>query len=318
MSFEWLFQLLKWLSQFLLFGCGLWALRSDSYRKDEHSGRRRLTGLGWAKVFLFLISFCFFVVSDIIERRVSQIRAAVQAQTIEMQQKQLDYMRRVFLLQFEVTALKLTWPMDSDSRRDLMLNFEKIRERISGGRDPASSLDFLEGALQDGLVHVIPARHGKFVMLVETPSGSKRSFDQQSVAWDVLERSVASAFRGLRLELESGRVLLDPVFAHWPCELRVTQSRLEFIIPKPGVRYGELENATVFAVTGSGYRDGPQTLRLTALDPAVKLDMRIELQWKPDQGGRETFGQGGVMVRLNRLRSGPHRLNALIDSGSSP
>jgi hypothetical protein len=302
--------LLKWAAQLLLFASGVWALLgTESLHKDPTTGRRRLTASGWTRVLLLAVGLALFAAMDYQERNAARVRALLAEQQSRQQQAQIEYLRRLFLMQFELARLRIGWYLDAQSRATIARKLEASAAELRA--DPY--LIYLSGAFLNGEVSVTRAKGDRWqldVRLMRPLGMHSMRYDQDSLAWRKLEDALVAVFGGCRLELASGELVADLLGRHWPTELH-NQRTLDFVIEKPGLALGVLESAQLVALCPPELQRMPGRVHLLSEDTKVRLDQDIELAWGPEALYSYVDEDGNEQV-ITRLRAGPHRLATTI------
>lgn len=299
--------LLKWAAQVLLFASGLWALMGvEASHRDDTTGKRRLTGNGWAKVMLLVVGLGLFVASDVHERKTSEQRRKLAERDAYDKALQVQYLQRLILLQFDLAALEVRWKPDSEEVASLS---SALVQSLPSEVDPTERA-YLECALRTGDLSISRTRQGRFRLDVRCYRGQgmfAESYDYGSPQWTLLEQALIDAFGGLRIELESGLLVAEPLGRHWPCEVRVDDGELVFTLERPAIKIGQLDGARVVLVTAPDARSAPRQLRLKSHDTNVELDAPLDVTWR-EEVLREVEDPDGATYRTTRLRSGPNDL----------
>ncbi len=319
---------LKWLAQALVVIVGVWGLFTEPFRVDPETGRKSLGGVGWLKIVLLAVGFGVFVVSDWNESKRAEVESARQEQQIESQARNLDYLRRLLLLQYRLSNLELTLEFP----RPVL---ERFRGRIEGFRGEgvdATQLAYLGSALLAGQTSIrYRNRHeGDLDYWLNRPQGViSTSVDGSSDPWRAFVSALSELFGGLfQIRSGSGRVLVDLLSPAYPIELGFRDGALVVSIPEPGIRLDELSGEVFFVcgqfehlytdspyeVDGEDYEEpeddertrrrvarkiGPDRVRLASGDPRVQLDQEFDVNWTPhvvreqaDWERDETYGSG--------------------------
>jgi len=299
--------LLKWVAQVLLFASGLWALMGvEASHKDDATGKRRLTGNGWAKVMLLVVGLGLFVASDMQERKTAEQRRKLAERDAYDKAQQVEYLQRLILLQFDLAALEVRWKPDAN---ELAALSAALLDGGASAMDPSEAA-YLECALRTGGLSIARTRQGRFrldVRCYRAQGMFSASYDYGSPQWQRLERALIDAFGGLRIELESGLLVAEPLGRHWPCEVRVDDGELVFTLERPAIKIGQLDGARVVLVAAPDARSAPQHLRLRSRDANVELDETLDVAWR-EETLREVEDPEGMVYRTTRLRAGPFDL----------
>lgn len=300
--------LLKWAAQVLLFASGVWALLgAETFRVDPLSGGRRLTLNGWTKILMLLTGFALFIATDLQERRRSRVALLQAEQQSREQARQLDYLRRLFLLQFEVAGLDFEWELDAATRA--MLERELASPEAAAVRD----------ALLAGKLETRRAGGERWSLHVDVERGGERfarGFEQGGPEWNALERALLALFAGARVELAGGELLAEPLGRHWPCRFTASEGRLGFSLERPGVALGAFEDAQLVVVGGAGVARLPRALSVRSTDPKLALEQRLELDWSSEERERWVDGAGEHVVTRQRSAALPLSASFVADLGS--
>lgn len=303
--------LLKWLAQVLIFASGLWALLgAESIRADPSTGRKRLTPSGWARVALLAIGVILFAASDYQERqaararaRLAELEAQQQREVIEALREQLDYTRELYLLQFELTRLRVAFEVGAEDRQALAAALAPSDDEERADED----LKYFA----NGNLSVRRAIGERWEVEYHLPRrGLDGVYAQDSLAWNKLERALRDLV-GCRLELASGELLVDLLGRHWPCEFDYDGSQLAFVIEKPGIALWHLRDAQLFVECPPSRKRMPARLVLRAEDLKLELASEFDLVWRVEELYSYVDADSNDQT-VTQLVAGPHPLNARV------
>lgn len=316
-----LVQVFKWLSQLLILFGGTWALISRTHEQDPSTGRRKLTQSGWMKLSILSVGFVLFTLSEF--QNQAQQREAIRAReqtiklrddAIEKQNAQLEYLRSLFLLQHELSALEVSWPVDRNTFVRSLRAYWK--QQVKADRDLGTDLQYIEDAFNHTWLHVRKIASGNFGLqvLVRRVFGmTLMQFSQEQPEWMAFNAAIRSILGDrFEIELAPGVVIADLARKHWPCELNIENFEITFTVEKPGVSLGQLEDASVTFWGGDLEPSRmPKRIRLRSRDPRVTLNQQFEPRWRKVVLFHTKDGDGHE-VRYTNLKAGPFALSASI------
>lgn len=316
-------QLLKWLSQVLIAVGGVWALLSDTHERDLTTGRRRLTQSGWMKLSILAVGFGLFALTEVQNRAQQQEAIRSRDQEIKRQNAQLSYLRKLFLLQHELSAVEVSWPLSERGLTDFSQLLLGYGEQVKAGPELKTNLQYINTAFRNSMrsgnnwLNVRQIARGRFGLqvLVSRPLGMKlMQFSDEQHEWKAFDAAIQQLL-GDRFEIEvaPGVVIADLAKKHWPCEFSIDGSTLHFTVEKPGVSLGQLEGASV-TFWGGNLESArmPKRLRLRFKDPKVTLDQQFELKWEEVVLFSARNEEDGYEVKYSNLKAGPSQLSASI------
>ena len=150
---------------------------------------RRLSAHGWTKLTLLIITFAFFILSDVNDKKAADERTAEA-------RRQATTLRQLYLAQFRVSRLSVTWRPDRNAMNLLVTS-------ASGGH-PANpnELLYLHTALEHGeiVLRAASANRGLMFYSVARPQGdaSGGPYRPEDMAWQAVENSLYRLWAGLR------------------------------------------------------------------------------------------------------------------------
>ena len=340
-------EVVKWLSQILILLAGASALFSDTHKQDPATGRRMLTRSGRIRLSLLVVGLVLFMLTEY-KNRVQQreaIRKEMEAhqeairekeeairereerikwqnETIQKQDVQLKYLRRLFLLQNEVSAVEVSWPLSGKDLTDFSQSLLGYGQQVKAESELKTNLQYINTAFKNSLrsgnnwLNVRQLARGQFGLqvLVSRPLGTKlMQFSEEQPEWKAFDTAIRQLL-GDRFEIEAapGVVFADLARKHWPCELSIDSSVIRFTVEKPGISLGQIEGANVTFWGGNiNATKMPKRLRLRFKDPKVALDQQFELKWK-EIVLFSAINEDGYEVKYSNLKAGPFKLSATI------
>lgn len=323
-------QFFKWLSQLLILVGGVGALRSDTHELDSTTGRPRLTHNGRMKLSILAVGFFLFILTDFQNR--AQQREAIlireheirlQDKAIEKQNTQLEYLRRLFLLQHEVSAVEVSWPLSDQDIEDFSQSLLSYGEHHRADSKVKTNLQYINDAFKNSMssgnswLNVYQIALGRFALqvLICRPFGMKLiEFPEEQPEWKAFSAAIQKLL-GDRFEIEvaPGVVLADLAKKHWPCEVSIDSSTIHFKVEEPGVTLGQLEGASITFWEGDiKTARMPKRLSLRFKDPKVELDQQFELKWEEFVLFSATNEEEGYEVKYSNMKAGPFQLYAKI------
>jgi hypothetical protein len=317
-------KLLKWLSQILILVGGVWALFSDTHERDPTTGRRNLTRSGWLKLSIFGIGFALFALTERQSEMQHHEASRIQEEQIKQQKHQLDILQELFLLQREVSAVDVSWPL---SAKDQTV----FSESLLGYRDQSSSvspelktnLQYIDAAFRNSMrphnnwLNVREIARGRFGLqvLVSRHAPPKLvQFSEDQPDWKVFASAIGRLLGDrFEIDLAPGVVIADLAKKHWPCALSIGDCTIHFTVEKPGVRLGQLEGASV-TLWAAVNRTAQLLKRLHLLlkDPRVEGDQQFELDWTEVVLFSAKDEEEGYEVKYSNLKAGPFPLSTRI------
>jgi hypothetical protein len=316
-------QLLKWLSQVLIVVGGVWALVSDTHERDLATGRRRLTQSGWMKLFILAVGFGLFVLTDVQNRAQQQEAIRIRDQEIKRQNAQLSYLRKLFLLQHELSAVEVSWSLSERDLGDFSQVLLGYGEQVQAGPELKTNLQYINTAVRNSMrsgnnwLNVRQIGRGRFGLqvLISRPLGMKLTqFSNEQHEWKAFDAAIQRLL-GDRFEIEvaPGVVIADLAKKHWPCEFSIVGSTVHFTVERPGVSLGQLEGARVTYWGGNLERARmPKRLRLRFKDPKVTLDQQFDLEWEEVVLFSARNEDDGYELKYSNLKAGPFQLPVSI------
>lgn len=337
MNLEFGIVLLKWISQALIAVVGVWGLISDPFEKDPATGKRRLNRAGWLKIALLAIGFFLFALTDVDERRSSRAQQERQAHQIEMQRKtveaqetQLAYLRRLILLQYRMSEIGLLLEFPEPFMNRMRSSIQSYKPKSPQVKIDKTQLAYIATALSVGtaVVRFDGNGHGELQYSLnrhQGPTGGRVS--EPDGEW----RSFRAAFRALfgerfEIQSESGRTLIDLLNPTSRTEVTFGGNSVSINMRDPEVRLDELNGSLMFVcgkdallfviedVFGGDEKGQPKTpkkigfgplkARLTSRDPRVEWNQEIPLEWNP--------------VVLRTVEESEERISELGEWHSSP
>jgi hypothetical protein len=298
--------ILKWFSPALILVGGLWALLTETTLTDP-LGRRRLTGSGWMKVLVLVVGFMLFTATELEDSSRRREQVAMRDAQIAKQNEELEYLRRLFLLQHELSAVEVSWPLrDQDYHR-----FGSIVNGKQPLLDISDASIYVERAFQYGRIEAVPAattgRARLDVALLRPQGLYTHRFTPDQLEW----KSFEAAIHGLlgnrfQIEIAPGVLLADLVGKHWPCQVTITNHRIAFMIDRPGVGLAHLEKASATFLGGDLQPEAmPTAVRIRSLDPRVTWNQEFTLAWRVEViehfQASEEYG-----ADYTRLKAGPY------------
>ncbi len=287
-------RVLKWISQVGLVIVSAWSLwdarsiREEQGETDRMVPRvqqgflRRLSAHGWTKLTLLLITFAFFILSDINDKKAADERTAEA-------RRQATTLRQLYLAQFHVSRLSMTWRPDGDTMKWLVTSV-----RDAPRLNPNESL-YLPTALEHGEIVLRGASGNRGLMFysVARPQGeaSGGPYRPEDMAWQAIENSLYNVWAGLRIEFEGGSTIIDPLGAHWPCDVRFNKGEITFSAANPGIDLAAFSVMTPKIVVRSGRqaqtssdaecapRNLPSSITVRSEDPRLHWSQEIKIGW---------------------------------------
>jgi hypothetical protein len=285
-------RILKWVTQVGLVIVSAWSLWDGKTIREEQGGRditlsgpygflRRLSAHGWTKLTLLAVTFAFFILSDVNDKKAADERTAEA-------QRQATTLRQLYLAQFRVSRLSVTWRPDGNALKLLVNSASSDR--------PANPNDllYLRTALEHGdlLLRAASANRGLMFYSLARPQGevSGGPYRPEDMAWHAVENSLYTLWAGLRIEFEGGSTVIDPMGAHWPCDVRFNKGEVTFSAANPGIDLGAFVTMPKIVVrTGRQAaassdapcvpRNLPSSITIRSEDPRLHWSQEIKIRW---------------------------------------
>jgi hypothetical protein len=313
---------LQWVAQILTVLAGIWALFGETTVRDQRTGRRHLTPLGYAKIGLILVAFSLYLATDRENARKRESEAAAREAQLRVQAQQLTFLRQLFLYEHGLSAVAIGWPLAEQ-------DYARVEAALRVA--PKATLDAAAPSFRDYLATAF--RHGelrssttadvrpRLTLSLLRPQGMYiHDFAGPSPEWDLFQLALrtltTTQFQLVRLD---GGTLIDLIGRHWPCDVLVADGRLTFTLRSPGIRFPDLTDSPVyFEAADSAVSSLPGSVTLHSLDPRLLLDTTIVPHWHrhvwrtiqvSEDYTKELATQRSDTVRLNAL------LQLLPDSG---
>jgi len=299
-------RILKWVSQVGLIIVSAWALwdartiREEQGETDKVVPRvrqgflRRLSAHGWTKLTLLVVTFAFFILSDVNDRKAADERTAEA-------RRQATTLRQLYLAQFRVSRLSLTWRPDRDAMKLLV-------DSASADRPPnPNELLYLRTALEHGdiVLRAASANRGLMFYSLARPQGeaSGGPYRPEDKAWQAVENSLYRLWAGLRVEFEGGSTIIDPLGAHWPCDVRFNKGEVTFSAANPGIDLGAFATMSKIVVRSGRQaetssdaecapRNLPSSITIQSEDPRLHWSQEIKIGWIGTVVDKQTRSDG--------------------------
>lgn len=172
---------LKGLSQVLILVGGIWALLSDTYEIKPTSGRRQLTRGSWMKVSILAVGFILFVMTEF--QNHSRHKADIKWRDDELEDRkmQIEYLRRLFLLQHEISGIEVSWTLSSEDVKNLATSLRRYAKKVEIPIQREAEFNCIVDALHTGWLHILHATGSGFLMygskgetnVIPTPNNSR-------------------------------------------------------------------------------------------------------------------------------------------------
>ena len=231
-----------------------------------------------------------------------------QSEQVALQEKQLGEMRRLYLAQYRLTGVEISWavPADTDA------NARAVFEQSTG----------IDRSLRTYL-----AEAGELAV-TQSPDKALKLFANMRTGyqWYALDSAPALAFEkvlrltracDLSVTLAPEISVVDMRDQAMPCSAKLSKQRFSRRPAKvvsitvgqlPEIRLSQLDDAQfTFQISGDDRQGLPERIRLRALDPAVSLDAELTMNWKEVVVGERVLGPGDAEP-IMAFSSGPHRV----------
>jgi hypothetical protein len=313
----------KWLSQALILLGGVWAIFSPE--RELVPRRLGLTYSGWLKLSILALGFSLFALTELQTQAQQREVTRIKNEEIRQQKEQLSYLRKLFLLQHELAAVEVSWPLTDRDQRAFSESLRGFGKQVKGGPELLGNLQYIDTAFRQSMragnwLNVRKLARGQFGLqvLVSRPLGMRLvQFSEDEPEWKAFDAAMRGFF-GDRFEIEiaPGIVVADLARRHWPCELSVKRSMIHFTIEKPGISLGQLDGASLTFWGGNVDASRvPKEVRIVCRDPKVLCDQKFELRWEAVILYSAKNVEDGYEVSYKNLKTGPFPFSVSIQYG---
>lgn len=236
---------------------------------------------------------------------------ASQLQQIKLQEKVLDESRRLYLAQYKLSGIEISWQLSPDVIQKMKEHFDARHPTTKAPlfRDAA----YLKGAvtaggsLQENKLGITLDRNNqpKLVWSLRRPMGLAGgeyalNSPEGKAFLDALSVAIPQFFY---VKVEPAAVIVEMDQSLYPPQIKISGGRIFFTIDNPDVKLSQLQNV-IFTLQAFEYDGNPpiaKKIRIRLLDDKVDFDSELPLDWQtcatkkiifePDEG---TAFQEGV------------------------
>lgn len=316
---------LQWVAQILTVSAGVWALFGETTARDQGTGRRHLTPLGYVKIGLILVAFSLYVATDRENARKRDSEMAARKRQLQVQAQQLTFLRQLFLYEHGLSAIAIEWPLGEHDYARVDAALRLAPKAILNAADrffrEYLAIAFRHGELRSSTTADVRPR---LTLSLLRPQGMYiHDFAGPSREWDLFQLALrALTTTQFQLVRSDGSPLIDLIGRHWPCDVLIADGQLTFTLRSPGIRFPDLTDTTVyFEAADSATGVLPRKVTVHSLDPRLLLDTTIAPHWRrhvwrviqvTEEYTKELATQRSDTVRLNAV------LRLFPDSGVTP
>jgi hypothetical protein len=225
---------------------------------------------------------------------------------IATQEQQLDELRRLYLAQYRLGGLEVSWALSPVTLQRIRQIFESIRTPDKTG---------LEQLFNAGGRIVVGVKRGKDNQTKLSVSRWNRyGYVEKQYLPDSVEWSAFKKVLQLMLSPRFTITLAPDIHVAIISQPEVIiqsggRERIVFTIQSPDLRLSQLKDAQwAFRADYSDLTHAPKKIRLRSLDAAVFLDSELEMSWEERETGEFEIVDEGRGDPLTAFFSGPHKL----------
>jgi hypothetical protein len=278
------------------------------------------------KLTLLVVTFAFFILSDANDKKAAENdRKAADERTAEAR-RQANTLRQLYLAQFRVSRLSVTW---RPGRKAMNLLVD-----LTSADRPANpnELLHLRTALEHGeiMLRAASANGGLMFYSVALAQGdaSGGPYRPEDKEWRAVENSLHSLWAGLRVEFDGGSTIVDPLGAHWPCDVKFKNGEVMFSAVNPGIDLGAFATMSKIVVRSGRQvqtssdaecapRNLPSSITIQSEDPRLHWSQEIKIGWKGTVVDKQKRSDGEEMP-ICEFSSGPVGITATLSESLRP
>jgi hypothetical protein len=159
---------------------------------------------------------------------------------------------------------------------------------------------------------------------VARPQGeaSGGPYRPEDMAWRAVDNSLYELWNGLRIDFEGGSTIIDPLGAHWPCDVRFNKGEITFFVANPGIDLGAFVTTPKIVVRSGRQaqtssdakcapRDLPSSITVRSEDPRLHWSQEIKVKWIGTVVD-EHMSSDGEAIPVCEFSSGPIAITAAL------
>jgi hypothetical protein len=228
------------------------------------------------------------------------------------QEQQLDELRRLYLAQYRLGGMEVSWRLSSEILQRARQIFEEtnVPDKV-----------YLATALRAGGENFVGVKRArgdqpKLFLFLGRPQGYlTKEYMPNSPEWKAFEQ-VLQLIRSseFMIALAPDIPLSKMNNQLWPSEAIVSGGRVVFTIQNPDVKLSQLKDGQwIFRGYYNNQSQTPKKIRLRSLDSIVLLDSELELDWKERETGELLYREPGDSEARTAFFSGPHKIPVVFN-----
>lgn len=238
--------------------------------------------------------------------RGQEIAIATQFQQIKMQEQQLEELRRLYLAQYRLAGLEVSWGVSGETIKEVSRIFgSKMKSKTDYdqlfGAGGAISIGMKRGPNSQPTLTITRSNRYGFL---------ERKYAPGSVEWEALDE-VLELLRSPRffITLVPDIPVMGMSSELGPAEVIIAHGRIAFTIQSPDLKLSQLQDAQwMFRSYYNSNVPAPKKMRLRSLDSAVLFDTELGMNWEERDTDECSFIDQGGCDYVSAFFSGPHNI----------
>ena len=215
-----------------------------------------------------------------------------QQTQVELQGKALEDLRNLYLTQYRLDGLQISWKLAPETIRDVKRIFAEELPELSDLERLYWQTAIDAGTTQDRPsgnfigMNVSERLKNKVAFSLARPQGiARRDYPLESNAWKVFQKArrliLSDSFI---VRVEPDPVVFDTMKENFPYELVISGGRVFITVREPGIRLNQLKTVAfklqaLYDEDFTTYRR-PQNILVNVLDNKVSLKEEIQINWE--------------------------------------